>query len=160
MRVLLPINFDFFSNEYYDHVLSVGLFGQHYSCYVIESPMKISKRLSRQFSVKTLKNILNLLKQFHHWQQWSEPQRLYQFYVRLLLSLDNQIQQLTFECLLNCTPMTHATLQLEFLSPFEKIMSLFQPSAFRKIFHELIQGVLLDSSVSEPLRINSPFSSN
>ena len=151
-RVLLPIIFDFFSNEYYDHLLSLGLFGQHYSSYIIESPTKITKRLSRKFSVKTLESILSLLKQFHHWQQWSEPQRLYEFYVRLLLSTDNQIQQLAFECLLNYTPIAQSTLQSEFAAHSEKIMPLFQPSACRKTFHELIQGVLLDSSVTEPLK--------
>jgi hypothetical protein len=118
-RVLLPIIFYFFFDEYYDHLLSLGLFGQYYSFYVIESSTKITKRLSRKFSVKTLERILNLLKQFHHWQQWSKPQRLYEFYVRLLLSADNQIQQLAFQCLLNCTPMAQSTLQSEFLSlPF------------------------------------------
>ena len=156
-RVLLPIIFDFFSDEYYDHLLSLGLFGQHYSSYIIESPNKITKRLSRKFSVKTLESILNLLKQFHHWQQWSEPQRLYQFYVRLLLSSDTQVQQLAFQCLLNCTPLAQSTLQSEFHSHSEKIMPLFQPSTCRKTFHELIQGVLLDSTVSETLKSQFAF---
>jgi hypothetical protein len=61
-RVLLPMVFDFFTDEYYDHLLSLGLFGQHYSSYIIESPTKITERLSRKFSVKTLESILHLLK--------------------------------------------------------------------------------------------------
>jgi hypothetical protein len=48
--------------------------------------------------------------------------------------------------------MTKSTLQAEFLFHSEKIMPLFQPSACRKMFHELIQGVLLDSSIAEPLK--------
>ena len=151
-KLLFPIIFDFFADEYYDHLLSLGLFGQHHSSYIIESPIKTSKRLSQKFSLKTLESILNLLKQFHHWQQWFEPQRLYQFYVRLLLSSSHHIQELAFQCLLTCIPMPQSILQKEFLSHSEKILPLFQPSSCRKTFHELIQGVLLDNTFSETLK--------
>ncbi|CAF4025118.1 unnamed protein product, partial [Rotaria sp. Silwood1] len=60
------------------------------------------KRLSKKLSIKTLETILNLLKQFHHYKQWYEPIRLYNFYVRLLLSSDNIIEKLAYQCLLKC----------------------------------------------------------
>jgi hypothetical protein len=155
--VLLPIIFDSFSDEYYHDLLSLGLFGEHDSFCIIEPPPTITKRLSRKFFMKTPESTRNLLQQFHHWQQWSKPHCLYEFDVRWLLYADNQIQQLAFQCLLNCTLMAQSRLQSEFLSHSEKIMPLSDPSACRKTFHHLIQGVLLDSSVWESLKYQFAF---
>ena len=76
-RVLLPIIFDVFLNEYNNHLLSLGLCGQYYSSCIIKAATKITQQLSRKFSVKTLESILNLLKQLHRCQQWSEAEHLY-----------------------------------------------------------------------------------
>ena len=148
-KILLPIIFDFFSDEYYDHLLSLGLFGNQKTSYIIESP---SKRLSKKSSIKTLESILNLLKQFHHYHQWIDPIRLYQFYVRLLLSSDNSIQQLAYQCLLTCYQIPQSTIQSDFLKHSQEILSLFNPSSSRKTFHELIQGVLLEQNLSDSIK--------
>lgn len=149
-KILLPIIFDFFANEYYDHLLALGLFGQSKSSYIIQTSS--SKRLSRKFSVKTLETILNLLKQFHHYKQWFEPHRLYQFYIRLLLSTDNSIQQSAYQCLLTCYQIPDSIIQSDFLKHSEEILPLFNPSSCRKAFHELSQGVLLEQNLSDQLR--------
>jgi hypothetical protein len=154
-KILFPIIFDFFSDEYYDHLLSLGLFGQHKSSYIIQSIS--TKRLSRKYSIKTLETILNLLKQFHHYQQWFEPTRLYQFYIRLLLSSDNSIQQSAYQCLLTCYQLSDSTIQSDFISHSEDILPLFNPSTCRKTFHELIQGVLLEQNLSDELKSQYAF---
>ena len=151
-KILLPIIFDFFTEEYYDHLLALGLLGGSRSSYMIESSPKVSRRLSRKMSVRTLEAILNLLKQFHHPKQWLEPERLYAFYVRLLISADTQVQQLAYECLLNCLQMPQSIIQSDFSSHSNEIMPLFNPSTCRKTFHELIQGALLEPQVSESLK--------
>ncbi|CAF4137987.1 unnamed protein product [Adineta steineri] len=149
-KILLPIIFDFFTNEYFDHLLSLGLFGLSKSSYEIHPTS--SKRLSRKFSIKTLETILNLLKQFHHYQQWYEPLRLYQFYVRLLLSSDNSIQQSAYHCLLKCHQIPQSIIQSNFLKHSEELVPLFNPSTCRKTFHELIQGALLEQNLSDDLK--------
>ena len=149
-KILFPIIFDFFSDEYSDHLLSLGLFGQHKSSYQI--PVHTSKRLSKKFSIKTLECILNLLKQFHHSKQWFEPERIYSFYTRLLLSTDNSIQELAYQCLLTCHQMPQSKIQSDFLPYSESISPLFHPSTCRKTFHELIQGVLLESDLSHSIK--------
>ena len=140
----------FFSDEYYDHLLSLGLFGTQTSSYIIQT--KSLTRLSKKLSIKTLEKILNLLKQFHHYQQWIDPIRLYQFYIRLLLSSDNSIQQLAYQCLLTCSQMSQSIIQSDFSSHSQDILPLFNPSSCRKTFHELIQGVLLEQNLSDSLK--------
>ncbi|CAF1466739.1 unnamed protein product [Adineta steineri] len=149
-KILLPIIFDFFTNEYFDHLLSLGLFGLSKSSYIVQTPT--SKRLTKKYSLKTLETILNLLKQFHHYHQWYEPIRLYQFYIRLLLSSDNTIQQSAYQCLLKCHQMPQSIIKSNFLKHSEELVPLFNPSTCRKAFHELIQGVLLEQNLSDDLK--------
>ena len=154
-KILFPIIFDFFSDEFYDHLLSLGLFGKHKSSYIIQSTF--TKRLSRKYSIKTLETILNLLKQFHHYHQWFEPSRLYHFYIRLLLSSDNSIQQSAYQCLLTCYQLPESIIQSDFISHSQDILPLFNPSTCRKTFHELIQGVLLEQNLSDELKSQYAF---
>lgn len=146
-KILLPIIFDFFREEYYDHLLALSA---HPTSYQI-SPMT-SKRLSKTFSIKTLESILNLLKQFHHSHQWFEPERLYSFYIRLLLSTDPSIQQLAYSCLLTCHQIPQSKIHSDFLSYSESIIPIFTPSTCRKTFHHLIQGVLLDENLPDSIK--------
>ena len=149
-KILLPIIFDFFREEYYDHLLALGLFTSQPSSYQI-SPIT-SKRLSKNFSIKTLESILNLLKQFHHSHQWFEPDRLYSFYIRLLLSTDPSIQQLAYHCLLTCHQISQSKIHSDFLSYSETILPIFTPSTCRKTFHHLIQGVLLEENLPDSIK--------
>ncbi|CAF5055336.1 unnamed protein product, partial [Rotaria sp. Silwood1] len=110
------------------------------------------KRLSKKLSIKTLETILNLLKQFHHYKQWYEPIRLYNFYVRLLLSSDNIIEKLAYQCLLKCYQIPESIIKLDFLSHSDNILPLFNPSTCRKTFHDLIQGILIDNNLSDSLK--------
>ncbi|CAF3023094.1 unnamed protein product [Rotaria socialis] len=154
-KILFPIIFDFFSNEYYDHLLSLGLFSHYKTSFRIKT-IKF-KRLSRKLSIKTLETILSLLKQFHHYKQWFEPLRLYNFYVRLLLSSDCSIQQLAFKCLLTCYQIPESIIQSDFLTHSESILPIFNPSTCRKTFHDLIQGVLLEQNISDSLKTQYAF---
>lgn len=149
-KILFPIIFDFFSNEYYDHLLSLSLFNHYKTSYLMKT-IKL-KRLSRKLSIKTLEVILNLLKQFHHYQQWFEPLNIYNFYVRLLVSSDNSIQNLAYQCLLTCYQIPESIIKSDFLPHSESIIPLFNPSTTRKTFHELIQGVLLEQNLSDSLK--------
>ena len=149
-KILLPIIFDFFTEEYYDHLLALGLFASHPSTYQI-SPFT-SKRLSKKFSIKTLENILQLLKQFHHPHQWFEPTRLYFFYIRLLLSTDNSIQQLAYHCLLTCHSIPQSKIHSDFLPYSDSILPVFTPTTCRKTLHHLIHGVLLEENLSDSIK--------
>jgi len=137
-KLIFPEIFRFFTEEFYDQRLF--------------SNGKSSRRLSEKISLKTGEKMLKLLKEFRHWRQWTDVERLYEFYVRLLLSSNCEIQQLAFQCLLTCVSMPNSTLQKEFLPHVEKILPVFQPNSCRKTLHELIHGVLLDPNQNESLK--------
>ena len=154
-KLVFPIVFEFFADEYYDQLLAIGLLNRNKQSYEIEQIT--TKRLTKKSSLKTMESILKCLKQFRHPKQWFEPERLYNFYKRLLLSTDISVQQLAYQCLLTCTQVPQTEIHSDFLAHSENLMPIFNPSTARKTFHELFQGVLVDSNLSDSIKYQYGF---
>ncbi|CAF0872294.1 unnamed protein product, partial [Didymodactylos carnosus] len=146
-KLLVPMILDFFHHEYYDRILVVDLqSSSNKSSFTTDLAHTTIRRLNRHLSLKTLESILNVLKHFRHSEQWYNGEYLYQFYLRLLMSSDNRIQQLAYECLLTCTRLKCSEIKSDFLLHHkDEFLPIFDNATTRKCFYDIIARMTNDN---------------